>query len=61
MSHYLVRIGEGSKYVEEGRKGAFIAVGWNEVPNIVELRSLEKIKIALNKTTYQYTAKPLKQ
>jgi len=55
MSYFLVRIGEGSKYVEEGRKGGFIAVGWNEVPNIVKLGSLEEIKNALDKTSYQYT------
>lgn len=55
MSYYLVRIGEGSKYVEEGRKDGFIAVGWNEVPNIISLESLEKIKEALEKTSYQYT------
>ncbi|MFA5238790.1 MAG: restriction endonuclease [Phycisphaerae bacterium] len=55
MSYFLVRIGEGSKYIEEGRKGGFIAVGWNEVPNLSLLDSLEKIKKALGKTSYQYT------
>lgn len=55
MSYYLVRIGEGSKYIEEGRKGRFIAVGWNEVSNLSELKSLEEIKKALSKTSYQYT------
>lgn len=55
MSYYLVRIGEGSKYIEEGKKGDFIAVGWNEIPNIVKLGSLEEIKNALDKTSYQYT------
>lgn len=56
MSYYLVRIGEGSKYIEEGRRGNFIAVGWNEVPNIITLGSLEKIKNALEKTSYQYNS-----
>lgn len=56
MSYYLVRVGEGSKYIEEGRRGNFIAVGWNEVPNIITLGSLEKIKNALEKTSYQYNS-----
>jgi len=55
VSYYLVRVGEGSKYVEEARCGNFIAVGWNEVPDITTLGSLEKIKTALEKTSYQYT------
>lgn len=56
MSYYLVRVGEGSKYVEEGRRGGFIAVGWNEVSNIVSLGSLEKIKNALGRTSYKYSS-----
>ena len=56
MSYYLVRVGEGSKYIEEGRRGNFIAVGWNEVPNITTLGNLEKIKNALEKTSYQYNS-----
>ncbi|MGD0596847.1 MAG: restriction endonuclease [Sedimentisphaerales bacterium] len=55
MPYYLVRIGEGSKYIEEGRSGKFIAIGWNEVPNLSKLGSLEEIKKALSKTSYQYT------
>lgn len=55
MSFFLVRIGEGSKYLEEGRKGGFIAVGWNEVSNLSKLGSLEQIREALGKTSYQYT------
>lgn len=59
MSYYLVRIGEGSKYVEEGRKGNFIAVGWNEVPDLAKLNNLENIKKAIQKTTYDYTTAQL--
>lgn len=55
MSYYLVRIGEGSKYVEEGQKDGFIAVGWNEVSDLVSLGNLNKIKEALGKTSYRYT------
>jgi len=55
MSFYLVRIGEGSKYLEEGQKGRFIAVGWNEVSNLSKLGNLEQIRKALGETSYQYT------
>ena len=55
MSYYLVRVGEGSKYIEEGRKFGFIAVGWNEVCNLCELETLEQIQKALGKTSYQYS------
>lgn len=44
MSYFLMRIGEGSKYVEEARKGGFIAVGWNELPDLFSLNSFDKIK-----------------
>lgn len=55
MSYYLVRVGEGSKYIDEARRGEFIAVGWNEVPNLKKLGTSEGIKDALAKTSYQYT------
>ncbi|MBN2092723.1 hypothetical protein JW964_24085 [candidate division KSB1 bacterium] len=32
MSYYLVRISEGSKYVEEGKKGGFIGICYGQVP-----------------------------
>lgn len=47
MSHYLIRIGEGSKYIEEAKKHNFIAIGWNEVPNLGNYKTLEKLKVAL--------------
>lgn len=56
MSYYLVRIGEGSKYVEEGRNGNFIAIGWNEVADLTSLSTHQAIKKALQKTTYEYSA-----
>ncbi|MFA6306782.1 MAG: restriction endonuclease [Patescibacteria group bacterium] len=55
MSYYLVRIGEGSKYVEEGYKNNFIAVGWNEVSDLTKLGNLDAIKKALTKTSYEYS------
>jgi restriction system protein len=55
MTYYLVRVGQGSKYVEEGRRGSFIGIGWNEVPDLNELKSLEKIKTALEKSSYKYS------
>lgn len=59
MSYYLVRIGEGSKYVEEGYKGNFIAIGWNEVPRLNSLNSLEDIKQELKRTSYKYNESQL--
>ncbi len=56
MSYYLVRIGEGSKYIEEARKDSFIAVGWNEVSDLRTLGSLERIKDAISKSSYNYSA-----
>ncbi len=55
MAYYLVRIGEGSKYAKEAKRGGFVAVGWNEVPNLLDLGTLAKIKNNLSRTTYDYT------
>ena len=33
VSYYLIRLGEGSKYIEEARKEGFIAIGWNQITN----------------------------
>ena len=54
MSYYLVRIGEGSKYTEEGRRNNFVAVGWKEVADLQILNSLEEIKKSLSKH-YNYS------
>ncbi len=55
MTYYLVRIGEGSKYAKEAKKGGFVAVGWNEVPNLVELGTLAKIRSSLSRGPRDYT------
>lgn len=55
MSYYLIRIGEGSKYTDEARKGSFIAIGWNEISDLQKIGSLEGIKMMLSKATYSYT------
>ena len=56
MSYYLVRVGEGSKYIKEAKKGSYIAIGWNEVSDLNKFNNLDKIKSALKNTTYNYTA-----
>lgn len=56
MSYYLVRVGEGSKYIKEAKKGAYIAIGWNEVPDLLNFKNLDQIKSQLKNTTYNYTA-----
>lgn len=55
MAYFLLRMGEGSKYIEEARKDGYIAIGWNDVPNLKEAYSLDKIKKALEKSSYDYT------
>jgi restriction system protein len=54
-NYYLIRVGEGSKYINEAHKKGFVAVGWNEVPDLRQIDSLEKIKNALEKSSYQYS------
>lgn len=49
MSYYLIRIGEGSKYIEEARKANYAAIGWNEIENLSKFKSLEELKLALEK------------
>jgi restriction system protein len=55
MSYYLVRVGEGAKYINEAHKGGFIAIGWNEVPDLKLLASLDNIKGSLAKASYNYS------
>ena len=51
MNYYLIRLGEGSKYIDEARKESFIAIGWNQIPDLTsklksknyELRKEDKI------------------
>ncbi len=54
-NYYFIRVGEGSKYINEAHKNGFVAIGWNEVPNIKKLGSLEKIKKTLTDSSYKYT------
>ena len=35
--YWTVRLGEGGKYVEAGRKGNYIAIGWNEIGDLTWL------------------------
>ena len=44
MSYYLIRVGEGSKYAQEALQDGFIAIGWNDLPDLTQLRSIEEIK-----------------
>lgn len=57
MSYYLIRVGEGSKYAQEALQNSFIAIGWNELPDLTKLRSVDDIKKSLQQyrdyTPYQ--------
>ena len=41
MAYYLIRIGEGSKYIEEAKQKGFVAIGWNEVPDLSQYRNVD--------------------
>ena len=55
MAYYLVRVGEGSKYMKEARRGGFVAVGWNEVPELLAMETIGEIKLKLSRASYDYT------
>lgn len=55
MGYYLIRVGEGSKYIEEAREKRFVAIGWNEVPDLSKFASAEQVKKALQEAGYDYT------
>jgi restriction system protein len=53
MSYFLVRLGEGAKYGEVAKKGGYVAIGWNQLPNLKTISSLEKIKKGIQKSCPQ--------
>ncbi|MCB9772259.1 MAG: restriction endonuclease [Candidatus Omnitrophica bacterium] len=55
MSFYLIRVGEGSKYIDEARKEGFVAIGWEEVDDLSKFKNVGQIKKALQETSYNYT------
>lgn len=59
MSYYLVRVGEGGKYIKEAKRGGYIAIGWNEMPDLVNFKNLDQIKSRLKNTTYNYSSTQL--
>jgi len=60
MSYYLIRVGEGSKYASEALVGGFVAIGWNELPDLIALRTIDDIKQKL-KEHRDYSASQLGQ
>jgi len=45
MSHYLARVGEGSKYIDEAKKGGFVAIGWKDLKiDLGSIQDIEKLK-----------------
>jgi predicted Mrr-cat superfamily restriction endonuclease len=55
MEYYLIRIGEGSKYIEEAKKYGFVAIGWNEIKDLNNYKNVEEIKKALSNTSYEFS------
>jgi predicted Mrr-cat superfamily restriction endonuclease len=56
MQYFLVRVGEGAKYISQARKQGYVAIGWNEVPDLRKFKDADGIKTALTKTSYGYSA-----
>ena len=54
MTYYLIRIGEGSKYTDIGHKNEFVAIGWDEVPDLRTIDTLDDLKKVLREK-YQYS------
>ena len=59
MAYYLIRVGEGSKYIGEAKSNGFVAVGWNEVPDLRNYEAVDDIKNALSQAGYEYTTAQL--
>lgn len=54
MSYFLIRIGEGSRYVDIAKTGNFIAIGWQELPDLSNYGNINNIKSELEKY-YNYS------
>ena len=44
MSYYLIRVGEGSKYLAEAIKKGFIAIGWNDTGDLTRYVEFKDLK-----------------
>ena len=44
MSYYLIRVGEGSKYLAEAIKKGFIAIGWNDTGDLTSYVEFKDLK-----------------
>ncbi len=60
MSYFLIRIGKGSQFAQEALDGNFIAIGWNELPDLTEFKSADEIKQKLQEQR-EYTPNQLGQ
>lgn len=60
MSKYwLVRLGPGGKYLNQALEGSYIALGFEECPDLSILRTLKSIKKQLNKVYPDYNTRQL--
>jgi restriction system protein len=56
MTYYLVRVGEGSKYINEAKKNNFIAIGWEDLEiDLNKINNIEDLKQNLIKSYPNYT------
>ncbi len=55
MAYYLVRVGEGSKYIDEAKRNGFVAIGCDDVSDIKQLDGFESIKAEILKNNHNYS------
>lgn len=58
MSYYLIRVGQGSKYIDEAKRGGFVAIDFDEVPDLDNFSNFDDLKTFLKKK-YNYSAAQL--
>lgn len=58
MSYYLIRVGQGSKYIDEAKRGGFVAIDFDEVPDLDNFSNFDDLKTFL-KNKYNYNSAQL--
>lgn len=58
MSYYLIRVGQGSKYIDEAKRGGFVAIDFDEVPDLDNFSNFDDLKTFL-KNKYNYSSAQL--
>ena len=54
VRYWGVRLGEGGKYVNDGRKGNYVAIGWDDLGNLNWLATAKESEDLFEKLKKQY-------